>query len=158
MYRNILEILEETTKKFPNKIIYEDINRKDTYTEFIESAKKIGTSLANKINSINKPIAIYIDRSVTCLETMMGVTYSGNYFIVLDIKSPKERIDLILNTFTDISIIVEKKNIEKIKDFNFNGNIYIYEDLINENIQQELLDSIRNKIIYTDPMLSLIHI
>ena len=93
MNRTILEILEETTEKLPNKIIYEDINRKDTYTEFVKSAKKIGSSLANKINSINKPIAIYIDRSVTCLETMMGVTYSGNYFTVLDIKSPKERID-----------------------------------------------------------------
>ena len=152
MNRTILEILEETTEKLPNKIIYEDINRKDTYTEFVKSAKKIGSSLANKINSINKPIAIYIDRSVTCLETMMGVTYSGNYFTVLDIKSPKERIDLILNTLPDISIIVEKKNIEKLKDFNFNGNIYVYEDLINENINQELLDSIRNRIIDTDPM------
>ena len=152
MYRNILEILEKTAEKFTNKVIYEDINRESTYMEFIKSAKKIGSALAKKINDINKPVAIYIDRSVTCLETMMGVTYSGNYFTVLDIKSPKERIDLILNTLPEASIIVEKKNVEKLKEFNFNGEIHIYEDLIKENINQDILDSTRNKIIDTDPM------
>lgn len=152
MYRNILEILEKTAEKFPNKVIYEDINRESTYMEFIKSSKKIGSALAKKINDINKPVAIYIDRSVTCLETMMGVTYSGNYFTVLDIKAPKERIDLILNTLPEASIIVEKKNVEKLKEFNFNGEIHIYEDLIKENINQDILDSTRNKIIDTDPM------
>lgn len=152
MNRIILEILEKTAGKFPNKIIYEDISRESTYTEFIQATKKIGSALAKKINNINKPVAIYIDRSVTCLETMMGVTYSGNYFTVLDIKSPKERIDSILNTLPDVSIIVEKKNVDKLKNFDFYGEIYIYEELINENINQDILDSIRNKIIDTDPM------
>ena len=98
MNRTILEILEKTAKKFPDKTIYEDISRKSTYSDFVQKSQKIGSSLANKIKNINKPVAIYIDRSVTCLETMMGVTYSGNYFTVLDIKSPKERINLILQT------------------------------------------------------------
>ena len=87
-----LELLEETADKFPNKVIYEDINREITYKDYIKSAKTIGSNLATNIGKINQPVAIYIDRSVTCLETMMGVTYSGNYFTVLDIKSPKERI------------------------------------------------------------------
>lgn len=152
MNRTILEILEKTAEKFPNKTIYEDINRKSTYSEFIQTAQKIGSSLANKINNINKPIAIYIDRSVTCLETMMGVTYSGNYFTVLDVKSPKERINLILQTLPEISIIAEKKNIEKLKELNFNGEIYIYEELIEEKVNTEKLKEIRNQIIDTDPM------
>lgn len=152
MNRTILEFLEKTANKFPNKVIYEDINRESTYKEFVKKSKKIGTSLAKKIQDINKPVAIYIDRSVTCLETMMGVTYSGNYFVVLDIKSPKERNSLIINTLPDVSIVVERKNIEKIKDLDFNGKIFIYEELINTDINQEMLNEIRDKIIDTDPM------
>ena len=152
MKRNILELLEETAEKFPNKVIYEDINRKATYQEFIESTKKIGTTLAEKINNINTPVAIYIDRSVACLEAMMGVTYSGNYFIVLDTKSPKERNDLILGALSNPTLIVEEKNKEKIKDLDFEGEIFIYEELINSKIHQEKLDEIRNQIIDTDPM------
>ena len=152
MNRTILEFLEKTANKFPNKVIYEDINRESTYEEFVKKSKKIGTSLAKKNQDINKPVAIYIDRSVTCLETMMGVTYSGNYFVVLDIKSPKERNSLIINTLPDVSIVVERKNIEKIKDLDFNGKIFIYEELINTDINQEMLNEIRDKIIDTDPM------
>ena len=152
MHRTILEILEKTAKKFPDKTIYEDISRKSTYSDFVQKAQKIGSSLANKIKNINKPVAIYIDRSVTCLETMMGVTYSGNYFTVLDTKSPKERIDLILQTLPEISIVVEKKNVEKIKELNFDGEIFIYEELIEEKIDNDKLSEIRNRIIDTDPM------
>ena len=126
MKRNILEILEETAERFPNKIIYEDINRKSTYQEFINTTKKIGTSLSEKLNKINTPVAIYVDRSVACLEAMMGVTYSGNYFIVLDTKSPKERNDLILGALPNPTLIVEQKNKEKIKDLDFDGEIFIY--------------------------------
>ena len=152
MKRNILELLEETAGRFPDKVIYEDINRKATYQEFIESTKKIGTTLAEKINNINTPVAIYIDRSVACLEAMMGVTYSGNYFIVLDTKSPKERNDLILGALSNPTLIVEEKNKEKIKDLDFEGEIFIYEELINSPIDQDKLDEIRNEIIDTDPM------
>ena len=152
MNRTILEILEETAEKFSNKTIYEDINRKSTYNEFVQAAKRIGSSLAHKIQKINKPVAIYIDRSVKCLETMMGVTYSGNYFTVLDIKAPKERTNLILQTLPEISIVVEKKNIEKIEELNFNGKVYIYEELVEEKVDIEKLTEIRNEIIDTDPM------
>ena len=152
MRRSILEILEETGKKFEDRIIYEDINRKITYKQYIENCQKIGTGLAKDVKDINRPVAIYIDRSVTCLESMMGVTYSGNYFIVLDIKSPKERNNKILNSLPNPAIIVEEKNVQKVKELDFNGDIYLYEELIKSDVNQTLLDEIRGKIIDTDPM------
>lgn len=152
MNRTILEILEKTANKFPDKVIYEDIDREATYKDYIKTAKTIGSSLATNIGKINQPVAIYIDRSVTCLETMMGVTYSGNYFTALDIKSPKERINKILGLLPEVSIIVEKKNVEKIKELEFNGQIFIYEELISSDINQSILNEVRNKIIDTDPM------
>ncbi len=152
MRRNILEILEEIGNKYPNKIIYEDINRGDTYKEYIENCKKIGTGIANKVNKLHKPIAIFIDRTVNCLETMMGVTYSGNFFIVLDTKSPKERNNLIINTFPEITIITEEKNSKKLQELEFEGDVLLYEELIKTAVNQNKLDEISNKIIDTDPM------
>ena len=152
MNRTILELLEETAEKHKDKIIYEDINKRDTYSEYINICKKIGTGILEKIGTIKKPIGIFIDRSVPCLETMMGVSYSGNYFVVLDTKSPKERNELIINSLPDISIIVEEKNLKKIEELNFNGNLLIYENLLKNKVNQEKLDEIRDKIIDTDPM------
>ena len=97
MEKNILQCLEETVKKFPNKIAFEEINREINYKELMENAKKIGTALSSE-NIMNKPVAIFIDKSISCLEAMLGVLYSGNFYTVLDTKSPSERINTILET------------------------------------------------------------
>ena len=122
-----------------------------TYKEFLKNAKKIGTTLSNK-GSRNKPIAIFIDKSVACLESMFGVLYSGNFYTIIDTKSPRERINLILNTLEPITIITDNKNIQKVKDLGIENNICIYEEMINTQIDEDKLEYIRNKMIDTDPM------
>ena len=52
MEKSILQCLENTTKKFPNKLAFEDINRGATYKEFTENCRKVGTGLT-KLNEIN---------------------------------------------------------------------------------------------------------
>ena len=122
-----------------------------TYKEFLKNAKKIGTTLSNK-ESRNKPIAIFIDKSVACLESMFGVLYSGNFYTIIDTKSPRERINLILNTLEPITIITDNKNIHKVKDLGIESNICIYEEMINTQVDEDKLEYIRNKMIDTDPM------
>ena len=151
MEKSILQSLENTTKRFPNKLAFEDINRGATYNEFTENCRKVGTGLA-KLNEINKPIAIFMDKSVACLETMMGILYSGNFYTVLDNKSPEERIHHIFNTLSPIAIVTDKKNEKKARALEFGGQIFVYEDLICEKENAELLKEISNEIIDTDPM------
>lgn len=151
MKKNILQCLEDTTNRFPNKIAFEDINGSVTYQEFTQNSKKIGTKLA-KINQINKPIAIFIDKSISCLEAMMGILYSGNFYTVLDVKSPEERIHHIFDTLEPIAIITNEKNAEKARKLDFTGEILLLEDLLNTNIEEITLKSIEEEIIDTDPM------
>ncbi len=40
---------------------------------------------------------------------MLGVVYSGNFYTILDTKSPAERIELILSTLEPEIIITSKK-------------------------------------------------
>lgn len=150
MVKNILQILENTSQKYPDKIAFADVKKEMTYQEFTNEAKKIGSFLA-KTNKINKPIAVYIDKSVECLECMMGVLYSGNFYTILDTASPKERIQTILNTLDAIAIITDQKNLEKAKALG-TKTIYLYEEIIKEDIDNEILINIRDKMIDTDPM------
>lgn len=151
MKRSILQSLEDTTRKFPNKIAFEDINRSTTYQEFTDNAKKIGTRLL-KINQINQAISIFMDKSVACLETMMGILYSGNFYTVLDAKSPEERIQHIIKTLQPMAIVVDKKNLEKAKKLDFSGKLLVYEEIVETQIEEEKLKEISEKIIDTDPM------
>ena len=152
LMKTVLEYLENTVKKYPEKIAFVDNKRTVTYTEFYNNSKKIGTSVACKTNNINRPIAIFLDKTVGCLEAMIGVLYSGNFYAVLDTKSPKERINLILNTLEPFAIITDNKNLQRAKELGIDKDIYLYEDIINNNIDDILLNTIHNKIIDTDPM------
>lgn len=150
MDKNILDCLERTEKTYSNKLAFVDNKREVTYKELLENSKKIGTYLST--NEKNQPIAIFIDKTVSCLETMFGVLYSGNFYTVIDTKSPMERINLILNTLEPIKIITDSKNLSKLKSFGIEDNIYLYEDMLNEKIDEKMLNQVRRKMIDTDPM------
>lgn len=150
MVKNILDCLERTEKTYSNKLAFVDNKREVTYKELLENSKKIGTYLST--NEKNQPIAIFIDKTVSCLETMFGVLYSGNFYTVIDTKSPMERINLILNTLEPIKIITDSKNLSKLKSFGIEDNICVYEDMLNEKIDEKMLSQVRRKMIDTDPM------
>lgn len=150
MDKNILDCLERTEKTYSNKLAFVDNKREVTYKELLENSKKIGTYLST--NEKNQPIAIFIDKTVSCLETMFGVLYSGNFYTVIDTKSPMERINLILNTLEPIKIITDSKNLSKLKSFGIEDNICVYEDMLNEKIDEKMLNQVRRKMIDTDPM------
>ena len=151
MFKNILEYLENTKNKYPQKVSYVDNNREVTYSQLVNNSKKIGTYLAKK-DIFNKPIAIFIDKTVNCLEAMFGTLYGGGFYTVIDTKSPIERINLILNTLEPITIITDSKNLSKAKEYGIDTNICVYEEMIAEEIDAELIENIRNKMIDTNPM------
>ena len=128
------------------------MKRTATYTEIITNSQKIGSYIYNKTEKTNKPIAIFIDKSVNCLEAMFGVLYSGNHYTVLDVKSPIERIDLILNSLEPIAIITDKKSLPKAQELGLEKNLFIYEEMIESPIDEESLSKVREKMIDTDPM------
>lgn len=150
--KNILEYLEKTAEKYKDKLAFADTNREVSYSELVNNSKKIGSYIGNE-TIINRPIAIFIDKTVNCLEAMFGTLYSGNFYTIIDTKSPKERINLILNTLEPIFIITDTRNLEKAKEIGIDKKIYVYEEMIEKSIiDNNKLEKIRNKMIDTDPM------
>ena len=152
MIKNILQCLEETANKYPEKIAFADITREVNYVTFVENAKKIGTYISKKQKVTNSPIVIFIDKTVNCLESMMGVVYSGNFYTIIDTKSPIERIENIINTLKPIAVITDEKNIKKAETIGKFDNILVYEEMKKNEIDGAKLENIRTKAIDTDPM------
>lgn len=155
MIKTIAGYLAKTANKYPDKIAFADTKREVSYKEFVENSKKIGSYIIKKQNVINKPIAIFIDKSVDCLEAMIGTIYSGNFYTILDTRSPKERIELILDTLEPTIIITNKKSEKKAQELladRKNIKVILYEECIEENIYEDLLEKINQEIIDTNPM------
>lgn len=162
MEKNILQLLEKTAEKNPEKIIFGEEKIEITYNDFVKDSKMIGSYLAKKLidncknkNSliVNKPIIIFIDKTINCLKAMFGTLYSGNFYTIIDTKSPKERAKSIIETLNASVIITDRKNKNKLDKLEIidKQTIIVLED-ISESIDDKLLEKIRNNQIDTDTM------
>lgn len=144
--KNVLEFFEKTTSRFKDKIGFTDNERKATFGEVMQNAKAIGCSLAKA--GIRRPVAVLIDKTVNCIDTMLGAMYAGDFYIVVDVHSPADRIENILNTLDNPIIITDQKSIGLTdslgKDF------YLYEEIVKTDIDEDKLAEIRREIIDMD--------
>lgn len=144
--KNVLEFFEKTTSRFKDKIGFTDNERKATFGEVMQNAKAIGCSFAKA--GIRRPVAVLIDKTVNCIDTMLGAMYAGDFYIVVDVHSPADRIENILNTLDNPIIITDQKSIGLTdslgKDF------YLYEEIVKTDIDEDKLAEIRREIIDMD--------
>ena len=153
MIKNILQLLESSTVKNPNHTVFVEEKREVTFKCFTEESRKIGYYIYSKINKTNKPIVIFIDKSINCLEAMMGVLYSGNFYTIIDTKSPSERFQSILNTLEPEMIITDEKNKSKLEKYDCeNIPVLILEDSKSITVDKNILNEIRDNQIDTDVM------
>ncbi len=152
MLKNVLEALEKSSKQNETKIIFGQSDKEITYRDFVEHARTIGTSLLQKVSGERVPIMIWMDKTINCLETMMGVLYSGNFYTIADTKSPKERLQSMVDILECHTVIADEKNIAKLEKLALKGiHILSYEDLLENRIDEKRLQEIRNEQIDTDP-------
>ena len=149
MKKCITNYLDEICKKKGDKIAFIEKDKSITYSDFRDYSRKIATSIS-KYNLYNKPIAIFIDKTINCLGSMIGVTYSGNFYTVLDVNMPLNRVTSILETLSPSLVISDNKNIDKFKSYNLNYELMNIEEA--NTIDEELLDNINSRIIDINPM------
>lgn len=151
MKKVITDYFDEIVKIYKTKKIF--IESKDkyiTYGDFSKKSKSIATSILKEYNLNNQPIAIFIDKSIDTLKAMFATLYSGNFYTIIDTNSPKDRIDLILETLKPKLILTNSKSLKKISEYGFNISIININEIEN-NIDKKLLQQINNKMISSDP-------
>ncbi|MFI3175847.1 MAG: amino acid adenylation domain-containing protein [Bacillota bacterium] len=93
---HILELLEQSTEKFPEKIAFSDEKEALTFLEFRKNARTVGNFLHNKLQECNAPIVVFVEREVKSLVAMQGILYSGNYYVPLHSKMSIARLHKII--------------------------------------------------------------
>lgn len=137
--KNILEYFERTTEKYPEKTGFTDSNRESSFREVMEHARAIGSFLAEE--GSRRPVAILIDKKVNCIDAMLGALYAGDFYIVIDVHSPMDRIEHILNVLDKPVVITDGQSEQMAKDLKV--EYYLYEKLLETKVNKELLDQIR---------------
>ena len=94
---NLIELFEETADKYPHKIAVIDKDRDITFCGLRDKAMTLAQKIINGGIGQNKPVAVFLDKSIESVFANLGIIYSGNFYMNLDIKTPAERISNILH-------------------------------------------------------------
>ncbi|NMA30549.1 MAG: amino acid adenylation domain-containing protein [Candidatus Methanofastidiosa archaeon] len=151
MIINILEYLENSACEYPDKIAFVDSENEVTFSQLMYKAKAIASSII-KMKKINHPVAIYMPKGVNCIISFMAVAYSGNFYTPIDYEMPVQRIKSIINILQPIAIITDRASLSSVKDFSSSDAIFVLEDILETEINDNALKSIRNQLIDTDPL------
>lgn len=150
MYIKIItDYLDITADKYPEKIGVKDADKEYTFSAIRDNAMKIGCVLGEK-GLFKKPVAIFLDKNVDCFCSIFGVAYSGNFYTILDITMPQERIKKILGILDANIVITDRKHAQDIEKLNLNIKPIFIEDIYENNADCSLMASIRSKIVDTD--------
>ncbi|MEM5768052.1 MAG: AMP-binding protein, partial [Bacillota bacterium] len=151
MQISILEWLEASAKRHPNRTAFFDINNKVAFSEVMAGAKSIGSRLSGLIEPGN-PVAILTGRHAFTPICFLGVLYSGCYYVPLDPSSPAERLITILLKLNTKVILTDSENLPLAETLNFSGTIILMEKARQTKINEVRLGCIRTQMTDLDPL------
>lgn len=155
MENSILDWLEKTVSQYPDKIAFESLEKKISFQDLELQAKRIGSRLS-ELDISKTPIAVVLNKEITTISAFLGVVYSGRPYAPIDISLPESRIEKILSCLKASIIITESQYIEKLKALcektGIQARILNISDMLEGEINEERLSSIRQGLIQTDPL------
>ena len=151
MQRNVLEYLEATAPRLPEKVAFHNGTEGLTFGQVSRAARGIGTFLAQK-GLEREPVVVFMEKHPKSVAAFFGVVYSGCFYVPIDEEMPLYRVELIFQTLKPRAVLCDEKTRKAAEDLGYTGGLYGYEEAAACDPDQELLDRIRGAQLDTDPL------
>ena len=151
MQRNVLDYLEDTVKRLPEKIAFADDRTQLTFLEFYRAVQGIGSALIRR-GYTHEPVLIYMNRRPETLTAFFGAIAGGCFYVPLDAEMPVQRMKLIIENTKARVLICDQENAAGVQALQFTGEVFLAEALACEKIEEHLLNQVRKQILDTDPI------
>ena len=109
MQKNILEYLEATAARVPEKLAFSTGKEGMTFSEVYSGARSVGLYLAH-LGLYGESVVILMDKHPKTVTAFWGVIYAGCFYVCLDEKMPRARIDTIIENLRPRAVIADAKN------------------------------------------------
>ena len=105
--KSILEYLEQSADRFPDRTAFADETEQCTFAELRACAKRAGSALAGR-GCLKKPVPVLMEKSVRTIKILMGIVYAGGFYVVLDPAQPALRLGQILSALEADLIVTDE--------------------------------------------------
>ena len=151
MQRNVLEYLEATAPRLPDKIAYSNGTDSLTFGEVSRAARGIGSFLADK-GFCKEPVVVFMEKHPRSVAAFFGVVYSGCFYVPIDEEMPAFRVELIFQTLKPRAVLCDDKTRPIVEKMGYEGGLYNYETAAAFEPNDAALAAIRAAQLDTDPL------
>jgi D-alanine--poly(phosphoribitol) ligase subunit 1 len=156
MQINILEYLEQgAAKRCADKEAIVEDNRSYTFAELERYAKRCATLMIARLDAMRQPVAVYLPRTAAVVFADLGIVYSGNIYTNLDVKSPAQRIQGVLQNIAPELIVTSRELAGQLLALGVpEQRLFFVEEIYSEEVAYDnaLLWNRLDRIIDSDPV------
>lgn len=151
MFSNMLEYLEHTAARVPEKVAFYDGQISYTFAQLHAAARRIGSCFLETVPE-EGPVALLLDaRSALNAPAVFGVLYAGRAYAPLDVSQPSERLFLILSRLRPAAVLADAKGMQAIKGWQ-GAAVLSLDRAVQTPENPEALQAVRQKATENDPV------
>ena len=113
--KNVLEWLEATVEKCPDKPAFSDTESSITFAQVYDIARNAGAYLIEKLGVDRTPVAVFAGRKMVTPAYFLGVVYAGRPYAPIDASLPDKRIEKILENLCPRAIVADRESREHVE-------------------------------------------
>ncbi len=151
MQTNILEYLEGSVQRCPDKVAFADDACQLTFRQVYDRARRIGSSLLG-MGHQGGSVVVFMRKHPTTLTAFFGTIYAGCYYVPLDDEMPRHRIELIIKTLDPGILICDDTTCAIAQELAYPGRICHYDQLAQGEIDEAGLSRVRARQLDIDPI------
>jgi amino acid adenylation domain-containing protein len=112
--KTIIDYFNDQVKDYPEKIAISDSVKELNYLELDRESDFLANYLMQYNFNKEVIIAVYLDRSIEYVISILAILKIGAAFLPISLKLPEERINYILKD-ADVQILITKKHLPRLK-------------------------------------------
>lgn len=99
-----------------------------------------------------RPVAFYLEKSVSAFAAMLGTVYAGCCYSVLDTRQPAARTLQVLDTLAPAFLVTDEAHAATAAALGYSGQIFRLDDLLAAPADAALLAARRRQAVDVDPL------
>ncbi len=107
MIKNVLEYLEASAARYPDRWAYRDVSGGYTFAQVQQTARAVGGRVG-RLMAHKRPVAVLMEKSASMIVAFLGVVYGGCCYCPIDITMPADRIRTILSVLQPAAVIADE--------------------------------------------------
>lgn len=152
MQTNILEYLDATARRMPEKLAFSNGPEGLTFREVHTQARAIGSGLL-ELGATGEPVVVFMERHPKMATGFFGVVYAGCFYVPIDGEMPSFRVERIFQQLKPRFVLCDKKTREQAQSLAPQGaHVLPYDQLAASAINEDALAQVRRNALDTDPI------